>query len=430
MSRVVVVGDELARFRRAARWLAHEGLAPEGVDLVDDAPTGGLFGAVMREVPDAPATLSVPRAHVDTIERAACHRDPQRWNVLYRLLWRRVHGEPDVFDVPTDPDVRALSALDAAVRRDLHKMKAFVRFAPHTLDGEETWAAWHGSEHRILRLATPFFVDRFGSMRWWLLTPWDGAVWDRTALTFGPGMTRREAQQTLTRDALDELWKSYYAHIFNPARLHVRAMHREMPRKHWATLPEAALITDLLLQSPARAAAMTPRDRSARSLVPTDRRLPVLRDAARACDVCGRCGVFAWPEASNGEVALAVLLERPEVLPAFEALRTRAGLDASEVYVTFAVKHGGGRARAAEVAACRPWLDAEIEALRPRVVLAMGVTAGRAVLGPLAGERAMGAVFEQAGGAREAVFATWAPDAGRDDDAVEHLRAAWFRATR
>jgi uracil-DNA glycosylase len=61
------------------------------------------------------------------------------------------------------------------------------------------------------------------------------------------------------------------------------------------------------------------------------------------------------------------------------------------VYVTNAVKHfkwkGRGKRRihkkpnAAELAACRPWLDAELEAVSPRVLVALGATAAQALLG-------------------------------------------------
>ncbi len=68
-----------------------------------------------------------------------------------------------------------------------------------------------------------------------------------------------------------------------------------------------------------------------------------------------------------------------------------AGIDRTKVYVTNAVKHfkwePRGKRRihkkpnAAEIAACRPWLDAEISVLKPRVVVCLGATAAQALLG-------------------------------------------------
>jgi uracil-DNA glycosylase len=70
----------------------------------------------------------------------------------------------------------------------------------------------------------------------------------------------------------------------------------------------------------------------------------------------------------------------------------RAALDPGDVYLTNAVKHFKWRARgkrrlhqtprAGEVEACRPWLEAELKAVRPTGLLALGATAGRALFGP------------------------------------------------
>jgi uracil-DNA glycosylase len=72
----------------------------------------------------------------------------------------------------------------------------------------------------------------------------------------------------------------------------------------------------------------------------------------------------------------------------------RAGLDRKEAYVTNAVKHfkwvpdGSGKRRihktpgSSEIRACHPWLEEEIAVLEPRIILALGATAGRALFGP------------------------------------------------
>jgi DNA polymerase len=88
------------------------------------------------------------------------------------------------------------------------------------------------------------------------------------------------------------------------------------------------------------------------------------------------------------------LAGRPFVGPAGRLLDqglAEAGIDRSKVYVTNAVKHYKWEARgkrrlhkrpdAAEISACRPWLDREIELVQPRVVLCLGATAAQALLG-------------------------------------------------
>ena len=59
------------------------------------------------------------------------------------------------------------------------------------------------------------------------------------------------ASQAPQGDALEDLWRTYYANIFNPARIKVRAMKRELPVRHWQTLPETQLIPDLIERRPA-----------------------------------------------------------------------------------------------------------------------------------------------------------------------------------
>ena len=85
---------------------------------------------------------------------------------------------------------------------------------------------------------------------------------------------------------------------------------------------------------------------------------------------------------------------RPFVGPAgrlFDEARVAAGIDRTDVYVTNAVKHFKWEARgkrrihkrpaAPEIAACRPWLEAEIEAVHPALVVCLGATAARSLLG-------------------------------------------------
>ena len=58
-------------------------------------------------------------------------------------------------------------------------------------------------------------------------------------------------------DAGEALWLTYYAHIFNPARLKVAAMRKEMPRRYWHNLPEAQLIAPLIQAAQRRSAQHT-----------------------------------------------------------------------------------------------------------------------------------------------------------------------------
>ena len=65
-------------------------------------------------------------------------------------------------------------------------------------------------------------------MRWAILTPERSVHWDGDALAFGPGARRDQAPPA---DAGEALWLTYYRSIFNPARLKLAMMQREMPQQ-------------------------------------------------------------------------------------------------------------------------------------------------------------------------------------------------------
>jgi DNA polymerase len=127
-------------------------------------------------------------------------------------------------------------------------MHAFVRFRliGTSEAGREQFVAWFEPTYRIVRLASPFFEKRFVGMDWSILTPDECAHWDGSDLTFSPGVSKGEVPDA---DAHDDLWRTYYRSIFNPARLKVQAMQSEMPQKYWKNLPEAQIIRELITGS-------------------------------------------------------------------------------------------------------------------------------------------------------------------------------------
>ena len=350
----------------------------------------------------------VPAAFMRLAQLVAYHREDGRWDLLYQALHRLQNGQPQLLEDVADPLVHRLQRMEQAVRRDEHKMHAFVRFRRHEHEGAEHFVAWHRPDHRIVRLAAPFFARRFAAMRWTLMTPDETADWDGAALRFLPGV----AQPPADGDALDELWRAYYGAVFNPARINLRATRREMPVRHWRTLPEAQDIAALVRDAPARVEEMLRRGQAQRSAaphVPTLRTLPVLAEAVQGCSGCELCtsatqAVFgAGPQAAR----LVVVGEqpgdtedrcgRPFSGPAgrlLDALLGEAGLVRQQVYLTNAVKHFRHRVEGERrlhvtpsqrhVVACRPWLEAELQAVRPERILCLGNTAARALLGPQA----------------------------------------------
>ena len=219
-------------------------------------------------------------------------------------------------------------------------------------------------------------------------------------------------------------------------------MRSEMPKRYWKNLPEAALIPELTAAAAVRTDAMVsqpapqPNARFQRARAPlvdraaTDDLVPeTLADLARGVQGCRRCPL--WRDATQGvcgaggqAAELMVVGEQPGdredlagqpfVGPAGQLLdqaMVEAGLDRDALYLTNAVKHfkhePRGKRRlhktpsAGEVQACRWWLDHERRLVKPRLILALGATAGLAVLGrKFAVQTERGAVMTQADGTR------------------------------
>ncbi len=203
--------------------------------------------------PDEKTLPDVPRRFVTLAGTVICHNDPARFSLLYLLLWRIVEGERRVLDIASDPAVHRASMMVQSVQRDIHKMKAFVRFRKVEEEHAEHYVAWFEPEHFIVERTAPFFAERFAAMTWSILTPNRSAHWDRERLSFGPGTGRTEVP---SGDALEDVWRQYYASIFNPARLKLKAMKTQMPIKYWTNLPEARLIAPLATAAGSRTRAM------------------------------------------------------------------------------------------------------------------------------------------------------------------------------
>ncbi len=401
----IPVGRSFDLWRTAARRLAAEGVPPETV-WFDAGDADGLFDAATPP-PPADAAFTVPKSFLALAKTAADHRDADRWQLLYRLLWR-LRADPRLMTNLTDPDVRRLGLMTKAIRRDVHKMHAFVRFRKVG----DTYAAFHRPDHYIVRRAAPFFRDRFGGMRWSILTPDDTVTWDGMSLKYSEGVESAPPDE----DALEEVWKTYYANIFNPARIKIAAMKNEMPVRHWRTLPETALIPELLANAAQREREMVNAIKKSpqspalqgRAYPPKVLTLPTMAVAlktCRACDLCEQKGVTQPVFGEGPPDAPCVLLGeqpgdqedrigRPFVGPAgqlLDELLTAAGLDRSTLYLTNTVKHfrfePTGQRRlhqrplARHVSACKPWLEAELSVIKPKLLVALGSTAAQAVMG-------------------------------------------------
>ena len=128
--RSVVLAHEVdwEGWRNAARSLALEGVKPDQVVWSVGTPDDLFAEGDRDQPPPATGTFNVSRALVSLSETTIQSRDPERFTKLYRLIWRAHAGEKHLLDIVTDPDVHDVHRLAQSVRRDTHKMRAFVRF--------------------------------------------------------------------------------------------------------------------------------------------------------------------------------------------------------------------------------------------------------------------------------------------------------------
>ncbi|MEM7641218.1 MAG: UdgX family uracil-DNA binding protein [Pseudomonadota bacterium] len=410
-----------AAWRETARRLACAGVAPGDVDWALDGEGPALFA---DPLPDATTEhLPVPTAFPTLARKLIPDRSGQGMALAYALLVR-LQSKPGLLTDRADPDVAQAARIAKDVRRDEHKMHAFLRFREIEPSGSRRrFAAWFEPDHRIEEPVADFFVDRFGDMDWVIVTP-DvtlSFLERRLRLTAIPS-SRPEGE-----DPLQQLWTTYYENVFNPARLKVDAMRAEMPKKYWRNLPETRSIPSLIATARGRVAAM--QEAGATEPAPPARlgkkpempnmsqtdlfgapTLDRLRDQARACMRCPLHGPATQVVFGDGPADAAVMIVgeqpgdkedlagQPFVGPAgklFDDVAERAGLDRSGCYVTNAVKHfkfvQKGRRRihqtpaASEITACKSWLADEMRAVDPEIVVAMGATALQALTGKRAG---------------------------------------------
>jgi probable DNA metabolism protein len=391
-------------WRKAARALVQNGVKPSEVTWTVRGHEGESFGPpvdVSLEVPRG--TFNVPAKFVELARAAILHRDPARFALLYRLLWR-LRGDHDLLDGVTDPDVAQVAAMARAVHHDARRMQASVRFRELGREQKSHFVAWFEPEHHVVELAAPFFASRFADMPWSILTPDVCAHWDGHAVAITPGLCLAEAP---SEGRLEETWRRYYASIFNPARLKV-----EMPKQHRRNLPQPSAVKPLIETTEPSTRAMI-ADAATKSEPSMIRRAPaaglaVLRTEAADCRACHLYKHATQTVFGEGPQAAQIVLVgeqpgdkedlagKPFVGPAglmLDRALEQAGVDRKKVYITNAVKHfkfvPRGKIRlhqkpnTPEIKACRQWYERELASIKPDLVVAMGATAAQCVFGKM-----------------------------------------------
>ena len=402
-------------WRTAARVLLAHQVAPHMVQWISHKDDGDLFA--QADDPDPPpqvqpgsATVRISRKLMDMLQTAACCRAPNRWAFLYLVLWRWQRGEKDVLSA-ADPDGAKLHAMVKAVHREEHDMHAYIRFRERREEaGAPRFVAWFEPSHDVLPQVARHFAARMGRVTWMIATPEASVMWDGATLhSTGPLMRGPEDID----DAGEALWLTYYRSIFNPARLNADLMHGHIPSRFWKNLPEGAIVPGMVSQA-ANGARVVGQDRKVGqrggAIIPiaADKAQPA-RDTPSTLDACRRCELWknatqAVPGAGAMHARIMLVGEQPGdqedlaglpfVGPAGQLLDralAEAAVERRAIYLTNAVKHFKWEPRGKrrmhktpaqrEVDACSHWLDSEVAQVQPRVIVALGSTALKAVTG-------------------------------------------------
>jgi uracil-DNA glycosylase len=372
-------------WRRAARAMALNDFPPSEVAWRVRDPHEPKADATPLEAPQS--TFSVPAKFVELARLAILNRNPDRFALLYRLLWR-LRSHHDLLMAATDPDVADASSMAMQVQRDIHRMQAGLRFREFGREQKAHFIAWFEPEHHIVAATAPFFASRYADMPWSVLTPDVCAHWDGYAVTITAGIANAP-----DANRLEETWQRYCAEIFNPAQLR--------------TAPRERMRETALTRNPPPAPMIDPPE-TFMSRNPMAASIAALRAEAADCRACP-----LWKDAtqtvfgegpSRAELMLVGeqpgdkedLAGKPFVGPAGNMLDralAEAGIDREKVYVTNAVKHfkfvPRGKIRlhqkpsTPEIRACRPWYERELAAIKPSLVVAMGATAAQCVFGKI-----------------------------------------------
>jgi len=366
MRRIVLANEtDWEGWRKATRSLVLAGIEPDDVRWAvrshdeegDPLQAGsGSFG--------------VSRSLVSLASLAIQAREPARFDLLYRLVWSANAGKTE------EDTMRRAQGLAFAVRAEAHRMRTHIRFLPV----DECYVGWYEPAHFVLECNAQLIARRFPDLSFAIVTPDGVAHWDRKELRFAPGAHISDDE------ALQRWW---YTH---------RATLRDA--RAGTAIPEAEDLDE------------TPRppDRPALGpvVLPAHTDAP-LREATHEAADCHRCHLYEPATQTvfgEGPAHARVLfvgeqpgdqedvIGRPFVGPAGQIMdraMEEAGLDRRTVYITNAVKHfkftPRGKRRihqtpeAPEIQACRFWLDVELVRMRPKLVVAMGGTAARALLG-------------------------------------------------
>ena len=181
---------DIAGFHHEATRLLAQQVPPQSVEWsaapaqsVDEEP----LEANRAEIHNRAARAIIPQSFVRMSELVVLHRDPERFDLLYRSLWRLVY-EPELRHDFADHDLAKLRQMAQAVRRDIQKMKAKLSFRPMKVHGQPVTVAWYEPTHYVSEVVGGWLAQRDPAPRWIILTPDRSMRWDGQRLLSAPAV--------------------------------------------------------------------------------------------------------------------------------------------------------------------------------------------------------------------------------------------------
>lgn len=464
----ISIEPSFTAWRRAARALLRQEIEPAQLEWIESEANAASESATGNGPDGTLPTPAIPRELLARLKTAACFRAPDRWPLLYRILWRWTRGERHVLDLD-DPDGALLAQRIQSVEReteDLLILTLFRRRDPSSM-GLPEFVGWYEPHHDLLERAAARFAARMGNSTWMLATPQGAAFWNGMLLHLGrPAAEETEhaaralpanamTGEAVTSEPTEALWLAYYASAFNgqptpvalrywrtpaagpplPARL-ARERSRIGAQRDTVTVPA---------MPPVEYSALTPPLREPTGPLATCRRCALWRNAQQA--VAGTGAAHA-PIMVVGEQPGEYENQHGEPFtgPAgqlLDAALRRAGLERTALYLTYAVKHYKWEAldqqrvhrtpARREVEACQYWLEKELAQVAPRVVVTLGASALKALTGAHVNlSEYLGQTIHHGG---RLIVPTWHPsyglrtaDARLREDIVGTMVAAFERA--
>jgi probable DNA metabolism protein len=373
-------------WRGAARAFVLAGVEPN--DLI------WTVGSSTELTPPIEGSFTLPRNLVALAAQAFQAREPERFGLLYTLVWRAHHDGLALSD-EHDLDLRIARRLALAVRADAHRMRTLLRFLPIPFQTRPDFLGWYEPEHFVTEANARLLARRDPAHGFTIVTPDGTAHRDRNGLRFGAGLKNPGDNETLLA-----WWDAHQDTVLASA-------------DGGGGLPEA--------EEPDEAPRPFDRPSLSPVVLPSDQ-TSAARQLARTARGCDRCDLHepatqtVFGEGPAGARAMFIgeqpgdqedIIGRAFVGPAGQLLDEAledAGIDRRLIYITNAVKHfkfvSRGRRRIhqspspREIDICRFWLDAERAAVNPTLLVLLGGSAGRAVLGrPVAVTRERGRPF-------------------------------------